>query len=91
MRSPLDGFAPPSHSLLGPRPDVPASRQWDELAALVDRAPEVIRTANRLDPRPSGTLVDDPALWHAAVESAERVLTIARSERVVARGFGIER
>lgn len=65
----------------------PASRQWDELAALVDRAPEVIRTANRLDPRPPRrALVDDPALWQAAVESAERVLTI---EQPVQAALGV--
>ncbi len=47
-------------------------------AALVDRAPEIINAAGRLDPTPSRTPLRDPTAWRRAVVAADRALALER-------------
>jgi hypothetical protein len=63
---------------------------FDELELVSHYAPEIIETAERLDPSPARHPLDDRASWQRAVEAGSSTLVIEGPELTIERGIGIE-
>lgn len=66
------------------------AHQRGEITALIERAPNIIDRAARLDPSPPRPPLEDRADWQRVVGTADRALALEFPARGIERGLGIE-